>query len=134
MIVIDTNVISYFFIECEYTQYAGRMLARDARWAAPVLWRSELRNTIVKLFNKGLVERDDALRIMVEAEKLMAGGEYRVGSADVLALAISSRCSAYDAEFVILARELGVLLVTTDKELLKKFPETAVTPEDFLAR
>jgi predicted nucleic acid-binding protein len=134
VIVIDTNVISYFFFECEYTQYAGRMLVRDARWTAPLLWRSELRNTIVKLFKKDLVERNDALRIMAEAEKLMAGGEYRVGSADVLALAISSRCSAYDAEFVVLARELGVPLVTTDKELLDKFPETAVTPEAFLAR
>jgi predicted nucleic acid-binding protein len=49
-------------------------------------------------------------------------------------LAVSSGCSAYDAEFVVLARELGVSLVTLDKELLDKFPGTAVSPERFLAR
>jgi predicted nucleic acid-binding protein len=134
VIVIDTNVISYFFIECEYTQSARRMLLRDARWAAPLLWRSELRNMLVKLFKKALIERDDAFRILYEAESLMSGGEYRIGSADVLDLALSSKCSAYDAEFVVLARELRVPLVTTDKELLEKFPGTALTPEAFLAR
>jgi predicted nucleic acid-binding protein len=134
MIVIDTNVISYFFVECEYTESAQRMLLRDARWAAPLLWRSELRNSVAKMFRKELVGRDDAFRIIREAENLMSGGEYYVGSADVLDLTLSSKCSAYDAEFVVLARELRVPLVTTDKELLEKFPETAVSPEDFLAR
>jgi predicted nucleic acid-binding protein len=51
-----------------------------------------------------------------------------------LDLAISSKCSAYDAEFVVLARDLRVPLVTTDKELLAKFPDIAVAPEMFLAR
>lgn len=134
MIVIDTNVISYFFVECEYTQSARKMLLRDTRWAAPLLWRSEFRNTLVKLFRKDLVERDDAFRIIREAGSLMSGGEYHVGSADVLDLALSSKCSAYDAEYVVLARELRVPLVTTDKELLGKFPETAIAPESFLAR
>lgn len=133
MIVIDTNVISYFFVECRYTLSAKSMLLKDARWVAPLLWRSELRNTLVKLFIKGVVDRDDAIRVIIEAESLMSGGEYHVGSADVLDLAMRAKCSAYDAEFVALARELGVPLVTTDRELLEKFPGTAVTPERFLA-
>jgi len=64
----------------------------------------------------------------------MAGSEYAVVSGDALSLAASSACSAYDAEFVVLARELGVPLVTSDKQLLKSFPETAVSPARFLAR
>jgi predicted nucleic acid-binding protein len=134
VIVVDTNVISFFFVDCEYARSARMILLRDARWTAPLLWRSELRSTLIKLFKKDLVERDDVFRIMAEAESLMSGGEYRVGSADVLDLAISSRCSAYDAEFVVLARDLGVPLVTTDKELLEKFPDVAVSPEAFIAR
>ena len=58
----------------------------------------------------------------------MSGCEYDVGSGDVLSLAASSSCTAYDAEFVVLARALGVPLVTTDKELLENFPATAVDP------
>jgi predicted nucleic acid-binding protein len=71
---------------------------------------------------------------MTEAESLMAGNEYAVVSGDVLSLAASSACSADDAEFVVLARELGVPLVTTDKQLLEGFPDTAVSPERFIAR
>jgi len=134
VIVIDTNVVLYFFVECEYTGSAKGVLLRDARWAAPLLWRSELRNTVAKLFGKGLIERDDAFRIIDEAESLMSGEEYHIGSADVLDLALSSKCSAYDAEFVVLAKDLGAPLVTTDKELLEKFPGIAVTPDQFLSR
>ncbi len=54
------------------------MLLRDTDWAAPLLWRSELRNTLVKLFRKDLVEWNDAFRIILEAESLMSGGEYRM--------------------------------------------------------
>jgi predicted nucleic acid-binding protein len=71
---------------------------------------------------------------MNKAESLMSGYEYAVVSGDVLSLAASMACSAYDAEFVVLARGLGVPLVTMDKDLLESFPETAVSPARFIAR
>jgi predicted nucleic acid-binding protein len=37
-----------------------------------------------------------------------------------------SGCTAYDCEFVALAKYLDVKLVTTDKDLLKAFPRVAV--------
>ena len=42
------------------------------------------------------------------------------------------RITAYDAEFVVLARQLGVRLVTFDKPLRKAFPEIAVDPAAFM--
>ena len=134
MIVADTNLIAYFYVKGGYSDLANQVLLRDPRWAAPLLWRSEFRNTLVKCVRGELIEWSDAFRIMTEAESLMAGNEYAVVSGDVLSLAASSACSAYDAEFVVLARELGVPLVTTDKQLLESFPETAVSPARFLAR
>jgi predicted nucleic acid-binding protein len=71
---------------------------------------------------------------MAEAESLMSGGEYALVSAGVLELAISSGCSAYDAEFVALARDLGAPFVTMDKAVLAAFPDTAVAPARFLGR
>lgn len=76
---------------------------------------------------------DDAVQIMKGAEALMRIGEYTLGSYDVLKLAASSGCSAYDAEFVVLAQEIGIPLVTMDTLILKKFPETAINLDVFVA-
>ena len=134
MIVVDTNLIVHFFAKGDNSELSARILVMDPGWSAPLLWRSEFRNTLVKCVRGKLIEWSDAFQIMNEAESLMAGNEYAVVSGDVLSLAASSACSVYDAEFVVLARELGVPLVTTDKQLLDSFPETAVSPTRFLAR
>jgi len=134
VIVVDTNLIVHFFVKGDQSELAGKILVMDPGWSAPLLWRSEFRNTLVKCVRGELLEWSDTFRIMNEAESLLAGNEYAVVSGDVLSLAASSACSAYDAEFVVLARELGVPLVTSDKQLLKSFPETAVSPARFMAR
>jgi len=134
VIVADTNLLAYLYIEGTLNQQARQVLLRDPEWAAPALWRSELRNTLIKCFRGGLIGRDEAFRIMADAELTMLFNEYDLASGDVLELAAETGCSAYDAEFVVLAKDLGVPLVTTDKDLLAKFPDVAVTPERFLAR
>jgi len=48
-----------------------------------------------------------------------------VSSEQVLALASSSRCSAYDCEFVAAAQQLGVPLFTEDQMILSAFPDQA---------
>jgi len=131
MIVVDTNLIAHLLINGERTEIAEKVSRRDELWVSPSLWRSEFRNVLVKCVRGGLFGWDAAVRIMAEAESLMSGCEYDVGSGDVLSLAASSSCTAYDAEFVVLARALGVPLVTTDKELLENFPATAVDPARF---
>jgi predicted nucleic acid-binding protein len=51
----------------------------------------------------------------------------------VLRLAMESRCSAYDCEFVALAQDLGIPLVTVDRRLLNAFPSIAVSIHNFIA-
>jgi predicted nucleic acid-binding protein len=133
VIVVDTNLLAHLYVNGEHSESAAQVLMKDSDWSAPLLWRSEFRNTLVKCARAGLIEWSDAFRIMSEAESLMSGGEFAVISGDVLSLAASSACSAYDAEFVVLAREMGVPLVTTDRRLLESFPETAVSPERYLS-
>lgn len=134
MIVSDTNLIAQLYIECEASPLARRLMLLDPDWVSPFLWGSEFRNTLLKCLRGGILERDKAFRILAAAGSMMSGSEFDAASADVLELASTSGCSAYDAEFVVLARDLRVPLVTTDRELLEKFPETAVSPEGFLAR
>ena len=131
MIVADTNLIAYLLIRGEHTGAAERVLAKDPVWAAPVLWRSELRNVLALYLREGHLKLSAALQYMEEAEGLLAAHEYRVPSAPVLELVQQSACSAYDCEFVHLARELGVPLVTSDRKVLRAFRDIAVSPQAF---
>jgi len=125
MIVTDTNIIAYLFLPGEHTRDAEALYAQDHSWAAPVLWRSEFRNVLALHLRKGLLELVDALAIQEEAEAMFLGREYDIPSAEVLSLAQESGCSAYDCEFVALARQLNVPLVTEDRQVLKVFPDVA---------
>lgn len=131
MIVVDTNVIAYLFMPGDQTGHARRALARDSVWAAPLLWRSELRNVLAVALRRGHLALADALEVIDAAATLMAGGEYAVPSAAVLNLVARSRCSAYDCEFVALAQDLGVPLVTADREILRDFAASAIALEKY---
>ena len=126
MIVVDSNVIAYLLLPSEHTAAAEALLEQDPDWAAPVLWRSEFRNILAGFLRKKLLTFDQVCAIQREAEDLLAGAEHEVDSDSVLALVRDSDCSAYDCEFVALARRLGVRLVTMDKKLLKAFPGHAL--------
>ena len=126
MIVVDTNVVAYLHLPGRYTAEARAALARDAAWAAPLLWRSELRNVLATYLRQGHLTLAHAMEVQGAAEALLAGREYAVESARVLELAVASRRSAYDCEFVALAQALGLPLVTSDRQVVARFPETAI--------
>lgn len=133
MIVVDTNMIGYLYLTGEYSGVAEKVLVKDPLWSAPLLWRSELRNVLALYLRKELLSLSEAQRIMEEAAHLMRDREYEVASHHVLALAAASACSGYDCEFVALAKDLDIPLVTTDKQILKQFPDIAVSPKKFVA-
>ena len=132
MIAVDTNIISYLFIEGEFTALSEKAFQKDHHWVAPFLWRSEFRNVLTACFRKGLLQLRDALKIVEQAEWLMRGNEFSLTSSSVLRLVTQSDCSAYDCEFVALALELRIPLITMDKKIFKAFPEAAMRPEDFI--
>ncbi len=127
MIAVDANVLICFYRPGEHTAAADSLLKSDPEWSAPVLWRSEFRNALAMYVRRGDMTLDQALRIQGEAEAFMSGAEYDVDSHSVLSLAQSSGCSAYDCEYVALAKRLGCRLVTFDEQILRAFPEVATT-------
>ena len=124
MIVADTNVITYLGIDSPYTALAEQLLLKDCDWIVPRLWRSEFRNVLALYLRKALLNLDQALQIQSEMENFLGGREYEVASFDVLRLANSSACSAYDCEFVALAKSFEIKMVTLDRKLARSFPET----------
>ena len=125
MIVVDTNIISYFYISGERSNQAEQLLVADPHWHAPILWRSEFRNVLSQYLRKGILAFDEVLLIIQQAEKLLADNEFEIPSAHIMQLVSSSNCSAYDCEFVALAQYLNAPLITADKKVLREFPNVA---------
>lgn len=125
MIVVDTNIISYLYITGARSQQVEQLLSVEPHWSAPVLWRSEFRSVLGQYQRKNILSFEDVLMIMDQAETLLSDNEFEVPSAHIMQLLSASKCSAYDCEFVALARYLEVPLVTVDKQILREFPGIA---------
>jgi predicted nucleic acid-binding protein len=134
MIVVDTNIIAYFYLESERSVQVERLLEKDTRWSAPLLWRSEFRNVLAHYIRKDYLSLEEAQEIIREALMLMKGREYEVASFQVMELVASSDCSAYDCEFVALAGDLGTPLVTVDRKILKEFPQIAISLDEYIEK
>ena len=132
MIVVDTNTIAYFYLNTDKSKQAEAINARDPDWVVPVLWKSEFRNVLTLYMRRELLSLEDVLAIAQQTEAVMSAREFAVATSLVLELAAQSSCSAYDCEFVALAQELAVPLVTADKRVLSAFPAIAVSLENFV--
>lgn len=126
MIVVDSNILAYLYLPGEFTAHAENLLLADAHWIAPILWRSEFRNILAGYLRRKMLSYADVIAIQQEAELLLFENEFTVDSGQILQLVNQSDCSAYDCEFVALAKNQGINLVTMDKKILKNFPETTI--------
>src|SRR5688572_29978683 len=118
MIVVDTNIIASLYLENPHREEIEALLRKDSHWLAPRLWRSELRNVLALYIRQGMMRVEQALDIMTASEEFMRSVALESTSIDILTLAHDSGCSAYDCEFVALARDLGTVLITFDRKLL----------------
>ena len=132
MIVVDTNIISYLFIKGDKTESVKQILKKDTDWVASTLWRSEFRSVLSLYLRKKYLSLSQVKYLMEEAEYLLLGAEYYVNSSEILDILSNTNLSAYDCEFVALAREFGVKLITSDKKILSEVPDTAISIEEYL--
>lgn len=134
MIVIDTNILVPLLIPGPGTADSETLLRKDPDWVAPLLLRSEFRNVLAVQLRRKSLTLEEAFSAMTEAEMILGGNEFEVKSEVVLGLCARNDCSAYDCEYVALARSLRIPLITRDKALLAAFPDTAVRPEQLLRK
>jgi hypothetical protein len=76
----------------------------------------------------------DATLIWDNAASLAREHEYAVEAQAILGLVAKRKITAYDAEYVALARHLGVPLVTFDQKLLAAVPGAAISAKAFLRK
>jgi predicted nucleic acid-binding protein len=130
MIIADTNLIVYLFITGDQTNLAQEVLDKDPHWIVPPLWQSEFRNVLAGYIRRGMT-LPQAQEIMDDALLTLEKRQVVPSSEKILGLISRSSCTAYDCEFIALAEQLNVPLVTADKSLLQQFPSHTISPEEF---
>ncbi|MEX0719620.1 MAG: type II toxin-antitoxin system VapC family toxin [Balneolaceae bacterium] len=132
MIVVDTNIIAHFWFPSENTQICDNLFNKDPEWLAPILWKSEFKNVVSLYFRKNLINITEALQVTEKAEKQMKDREFHINTTQVYNFVSQSQCSSYDCEFISLADDLNIKLVTFNKQILRAFPQIAIVPNTLL--
>lgn len=132
VICVDTNIICYRYMASPFSEAADAAWARDPEWIVPILWRSEFRNALAGSIRERLLTVEEASAIANLAEAVLHRREFTVSTSAVLQLVSRSKCSAYDCEFVAVAHANGVRLLTVDRQILREFPDVAISLEKFM--
>ena len=137
MIVVDTNTIAYFYIPGQFTSMVDEIRQKDNEWVTSPLWRFDFRSVLQKYVKANLLDFSDAIQIAEDAEMTLLGREVSIPPSVALsfldqAMTIFPKISAYDSEFLALAKSLNLKLITFDKDISKKFPEIAISAKEYL--
>ena len=126
VIVIDTNVMVYLVTgSTDHGDRAAALLRMESDWAAPSILLSELRNVLTGFVRRTWVELSDAKAMYDDALVILGDRIATVDGSEVLDVAASLGLSAYDTEFVVLARELECELVSADQGILAAASDVA---------
>ena len=134
MLVADTNLLAYLFIPGDKTPEVEALLQRDSEWIAPVLWRSEFLNVLTTYHRIREMPVADCLTAFELAEQLLGERTYGVAALRVLETSSRSGCAGYDSEFLALAEDFSISLLTYDKKLIGRSNGLACEPMDYLAK
>lgn len=132
MIVSDNTLLCHFFLRSNLEDLALRVRERDDEWIVPQLWKSEFANAIVKAYWACPDPLDLYYQAWDSACAVMEPCERAVDFREVIRLGSENHISAYDAQYVHLALKFGAPLVTEDGKLRRKFPDVAVSMDEFL--
>jgi predicted nucleic acid-binding protein len=134
VIVADANLLAYLLVSGPLTAAAERVRAKEKIWIAPPLLRYELLNVLARYVIAGQIERDEAARSMKRGVAMVELSVLNPDPITILNLSAQSGCSTYDLQYVWLAEETDLPLVTADRKILAAFPNVAVDITDFAAR
>jgi predicted nucleic acid-binding protein len=122
VIVVDTNVLAYAVLPGDSSTWIERVIAHDPDWIAPPFWRLELANLLATAMRARGLGLDGAVAAFSYAERLVSDADLHPTIEERLEMAARGGVSAYDAEFVLVAEKLDLLLFTADRRLAQAFP------------
>ena len=98
----------------------------------PELWRHEFLNVLASYLRFDKVPVAALLSAWERARDLFGNSTCEVNMPNALRVAGEQNISAYDAQYVVLARNLGVPLITEDRKLLRAAPKEARSIKQYL--
>lgn len=117
MKVVDASALAALIFEEEQAEEVALRL-HGAPLIAPTLLRYEITNVCLTKCRRHPADRDDMLRRLERCLRFPIA-ERRVEPKAVLALALETKLSVYDASYLWLARTFDAELVTLDQALAR---------------
>ncbi len=122
MVLIDTNVLVFLLLQGEKTNEARALLEADNDWRSETFLLVEFTNVLATYLRSRELMREEAKRLLSDAEKLMQARLMNVAHGEALEMANEYFVSAYDGRFLALAWRLKSPLVTEDAKLRRAAP------------
>ena len=134
MIAVDANVLLPLLREDALTSTARAVRVADPVWVMPSLLKTELVNALLNEVKAGYLTLESATQAAGMAGEIAAAARVQdPGLTEILVTARRSGLTAYDATYVVLARSLGLLLITEDRQILRACPDVARSMRQFLS-
>lgn len=132
MIAVDTNLIVDLFLRTPQSELARAIARQDDQWHAPLLWRSEFASVLWQHHRASGLALDVARELHLRARTWMDGTEHVPSFDDVLELSFGADVTPYDGQFIVVARTMGVRLLSHDRRLRRAFPDEVIDPRAYL--
>jgi predicted nucleic acid-binding protein len=132
MVVVDTNILAYLFIEGDRTRDVQALFARDADWKSEAFVLIEFSNILATYLRANSLTRNQAHALLIEAEKRLTG-LVSLPHGRALRIAEQFGLSAYDARFLGAAQSFKARLVTEDARLRQAAPALTMSLSEALA-
>lgn len=135
MIIVDTNAVFHFFASKKQEgQDMKNVYELDKHWIVPYLFWYELLNVFCSQIKYASMTLERAQELYEMVRVFFYDRVYSSNPQKVLNIAVESECSVYDCEFVAIAIDFGIPLITYDKKILKTFSNIAMTADTFIQK
>jgi len=123
MIVADVNIVVNLFLEGNHSEKAGALYENDPNWVLPDIWIHEMTNVLSTYVKHGGLDRSMSMELLNSSLDYFLPATVSLPMDGVLACSLDYNISAYDAEYIYLAREKNIPLITVDKRLIRSIPD-----------
>ena len=132
MIVIDANILIYALIECDNSRLIPQVREKDADWRTTGLCLHETLNVLATYQRRGVLTLEQCRELLGNASRFISVAQCDVDMEASLVAAAKYGITGYDAQYVALAQNFSVPLITEDRKLRQAVPGVGISMQEFI--